>query len=46
MVTKYTKYVDEDGNYFYKLLLNGNTFTVEKELGDYLHSLEQKLKKV
>jgi hypothetical protein len=45
-MTKYTKYVDSNGNYFYKLKLeNGSEFTVEKELGDYLHQLEQKLKK-
>jgi hypothetical protein len=44
-MTKYEKYVDENGNYFYKLKLkSGSEFTVEKELGDYLHRLEQKLK--
>jgi hypothetical protein len=41
------KYVDSDGNYFYKLKLeNGSEFTVEKELGDYLHQLEQTVKGV
>jgi uncharacterized protein YegP (UPF0339 family) len=30
-MTKYEKYVDSDGNYFYKLKLeNGSEFTVEK----------------
>lgn len=44
-MTKYTKYVDDKNNYFYELELdNGSKFTVEKELGDYLHRLEQKVK--
>jgi hypothetical protein len=44
-MTRYQKYVDSNGNYFYKLTLeNGSEFTVEKELGDYLHHLEQKIK--
>ena len=41
---KYEKFVDDDGDYHYKLTLeNGNEHWVKKELGDYLHSLEQKL---
>jgi hypothetical protein len=47
IMTKYEKYVDKNGNYFYKLKLESDSeFTVEKELGDYLHQLEQKLKGV
>jgi hypothetical protein len=42
-MTKYEKYVDENGNYFKLKLKSGSEFT-EKELGDYLHRLEQKLK--
>jgi hypothetical protein len=39
--------ISNDGNYFYKLKLeNGSEFTVEKELGDYLHQLEQTVKGV
>jgi hypothetical protein len=46
-MTKYEKYVDSDGNYFYKLKLeNGSEFTVEKRVGDYLHQLEQTVKGV
>jgi hypothetical protein len=34
-------------NYFYKLKLeNGSEFTVEKELGDYLHQLEQTVREL
>jgi len=45
VMTHYEKYVDEDRNYHYELTLeNGNKHLVKKELGDYLHSLEQKLK--
>jgi hypothetical protein len=44
-MTKYQKYVDDSGDYHYQLELeSGNTHTVKKELGDYLHQLEQKLK--
>lgn len=44
-MTKYEKYVDDNGNYFYKLKLDsGKEFMVEKELGDYLYSLEQQIK--
>jgi hypothetical protein len=46
-MTKYEKYVDSDGNYFHKLKLeNGSEFTVEKELGDYIHQLEQTVRGV
>ena len=42
---KYEKYVDDDGVYHYELTLeNGNKHWVQKELGDYLHSLESQLK--
>jgi len=42
MVVKYEKYVDEDENYFYELTMeSGNKFVVPKELGDYVHQLEQ-----
>jgi hypothetical protein len=41
------KYVDDNGDYFYKFKLkSGKEFTVEKELGDYIHSLKMKLKGV
>jgi len=44
-MTKYKKFVDADGNYYYELTLEtGNKYWVSKELGDYLHSLEQQLK--
>ena len=44
-MTKYEKYVDDNGVYHYKLTLeNGNEHLVKKELGDYLHSLEQQVK--
>lgn len=44
MKTKFTKFVDKDGNYFYTLILStGEIFeNVPKILGDYLHQLEQK----
>ncbi len=41
-MTKYEKYVNDKGEYFYELTLNnGNKHMVKKELGDYLHSLER-----
>ena len=44
-MTKYEKYVDDDNVYHYELTLeNGNKHWVKKELGDYLHSLEQQVK--
>ena len=45
IMTKYEKYVDDDNVYHYELTLeNGNKHWVKKELGDYLHSLEQQVK--
>ena len=39
------KYKDSNGDYYYKFNLDsGNEFTVEKELGDYIHSLKMNLK--
>lgn len=45
LVTKYEKYEREDGSQYYEVVLkSGNQFEVEKELGDYLHKLEQTIK--
>jgi hypothetical protein len=42
--TKYKKFVDDNGEFHYQLELeSGNKHMVKKELGDYLHQLEQKL---
>ncbi len=44
-MTKYEKYIDDDNVYHYELTLeNGSKHWVKKELGDYLHSLEQQVK--
>ena len=44
---KYTKYIDDNGVYSYELELdNGSKFMVLKELGDYIHKLEQKLREI
>jgi len=44
-MTQYQKYKDENGNYHYVVTLeNGNTHWVKKELGDYLHKLEQQIR--
>jgi len=47
-MTKYEKYVDDNGVYAYEVTLeDGDIFkAVPKELGDYLHKLEQKLLKL
>lgn len=42
MKTKYEKFKDDNGNYHYELTLeSGSKHWVKKELGDYLHQLEQ-----
>tara|TARA_R110000772_G_scaffold2410_4_gene8630 strand:- start:90263 stop:90469 length:207 start_codon:yes stop_codon:yes gene_type:complete len=45
---KYTKYLDtETEEYFYEMeMKNGSKFMVEKELGDYVHFLERKVKEL
>jgi len=46
IMKKYTKYVDDKGDYYYELELeNGSKFMVPKELGDYVYKLEKKVKK-
>jgi hypothetical protein len=46
MKTKYTKYVDEHGKYFYDVIFPaGETLSkIPQSVGDYIHKLEQNKK--